>query len=69
MDFSSLSAINGQENVDFRFIFDSGSKTGSTNHSIRFDNLEVSAIPEPSTLLLVGLIGLLTLVFRRRVIK
>ncbi|MCC5844539.1 MAG: PEP-CTERM sorting domain-containing protein [Verrucomicrobia bacterium] len=69
LDFSSLSAINGLENVDFRFVFASGSKTGSTNHAIRLDNLEVSAIPEPSTLVLIGMFGLATLALRRRIGK
>lgn len=49
------SAINNQNDVQFRITDFTG---GSSSGTFRLDNLEVSAIPEPGTILLTGL-GLL----------
>ncbi|MCH8525526.1 MAG: PEP-CTERM sorting domain-containing protein [Kiritimatiellae bacterium] len=50
--------------VEFRFF---GYREGNTTAAMRFDNIQVTAIPEPSTLALLGLAGLAGLVgFKRR---
>jgi hypothetical protein len=60
-DFGSL-ALTDTDTVEVRF---HGFSTG-TGNSFRLDNVSVTAIPEPSTLLLVGAGLLGVLMFRRR---
>jgi hypothetical protein len=62
-DFSELNAFNGLT-TGAGYTFDAGSLTGSTNvGSISFS---VTAVPEPSSVALVGLIGLGVVVRRFR---
>ena len=52
LDLSALDAIEGQSDVQLRFIFD----TVPSSTSFRVDNIEFSAtIPEPATALLISL--------------
>ena len=63
-DISSISAIENQASVQFRLSnFSGGSGTGA----YRQDNLQISAIPEPATLILFGFGSLTALVVRRAV--
>lgn len=61
-DISSISAIENQASVQFRLSnFTGGSSTGT----YRQDNLQIAAIPEPATLVLLGFGGLTAMVIRR----
>jgi PEP-CTERM putative exosortase interaction domain len=66
VDFSSIAAIEGQSNVSLRFVFSNGGTDPTTNQNIRLDNLLFSAVPEPSTLALVGVLGIAGMVRRKR---
>ena len=61
-DLSAISAIEDQSSVYFRIVLDGATATTGNN---RFDNLTVTAVPEP-TVALLGAFGLLGLVRRRR---
>lgn len=64
IDLSSLAAIEGQSSVQLRFLFaDTANSVDPT--SLRIDNLVLTAVPEPSSILL-GAAGLLGLAGRRR---
>jgi hypothetical protein len=56
-DLSAISAINNQSAVQFRL---SGFSGGSGSGTYRTDNLQLSTIPEPAVM---GLIGLVSLAF------
>lgn len=62
IDFSSVTALNNAATVTLRYTL-----SGATNSAgnTRIDNLQVNAVPEPSTTLL-GAIGALALLRRRR---
>ena len=61
-DLSSISALDGASNAWFRLTFDGATSSSGNN---RIDNLQIHAIPEPATLLLLGT-GSLLLLKRRR---
>jgi hypothetical protein len=62
-DFSTITAINDQATVGFRF-------TATASHkdiSLNFDNFQINAVPEPSQVIaLAGGLGLLGIVEWRR---
>jgi hypothetical protein len=63
-DISAVSAIENQASVQFRLSnFSGGSSTGT----YRQDNLQITAIPEPATLALLGFGSLTAMVIRRTV--
>ena len=66
VDFSSISAIEGQSNVSLRFVFSNGTENSTTNQNIRLDNLLFNAVPEPSAFALIGVFGFATLARRKR---
>jgi len=64
-NLSSVSALNNNPNVVFRLVGVDASNTAAG--TMKIDNFNIDAIPEPSTMLLVGagLVGLLALRRRR----
>jgi len=66
VNFSSISQINNQANVQLRFTFQDGSTpSADVTQNIRIDNLLFTAVPEPTSVALLGL-GALALGARRR---
>jgi hypothetical protein len=65
MSLAGLDAIEGQRYVELQFTFNGGEKTTAQAQNVRLDNLQFSAVPEPSALvLLMPLAG--TIFLRRR---
>lgn len=62
-DLTAVTAINGDSTVVFR-IYGLGATSGAG--TMRIDNLTIDAVPEPSTVLLVGMGVLGMLALRRR---
>jgi hypothetical protein len=60
-DLSSVSAIDNQSSVTLRLTFTGATDNGSTN----LDNIQVTAVPEPATVL-GGLLGVAGLCFHQR---
>ena len=67
-DLSGEQGVNNQENLWFRFTFASeGGGAASGGYAMRLDNVIVTAIPEPGTLVLLGIaLGFLVHFSRRR---
>ncbi len=68
IDISGLTALNGQEDVSFRFTYPSVTTPGN---NVRIDNVQftgnVAVIPEPNaTILIFGSLGALLVLRRRR---
>lgn len=51
---AGLDAIEGQGYVELQFIFNGGAKTVEQAQNVRLDNLQFTAVPEPSTLALLA---------------
>lgn len=70
LNFSSISALNDQSNVIIRgtFATQTGQSTPTSAGSTRFDNVQFNAvvIPEPGTIVMVGILGLAALIGLRR---
>ena len=64
-DLSSITAIENQSDVYFRVSDLNQEGTTRPDGSYRFDNLELTGVPEPATVLLLGL-GSLALLRRKR---
>ena len=64
-NLSSISAIENQSSVQFRL---SGFSGGSGSGTYRVDNLEVTGIPEPAAIGLIGMVGV-GLLFVRRIFR
>jgi len=63
VDFTSITAINNATSVTLRYTL-SGATTSAGNN--RIDNLQINAIPEPSSAMLLGAMGILGVLRRRR---
>ena len=70
VDFSSINnLIAGQDDVRIRMTFSGGSESASAGNN-RFDNLTLTAVPEPSTVALAAMgLGLAGFAARRRLRK
>lgn len=69
LDFSGVDAIENQSSVQLRFTFeDSGVAAGESpaNMNVRVDNLVITAVPEPGSVMLLGLAAVSAVVRRRR---
>ncbi|WAC19613.1 PEP-CTERM sorting domain-containing protein [Luteolibacter sp. SL250] len=64
MNLAALDAIEGQGYVELQFIFNGGEKTMEQPQNVRLDNLQFTAVPEPSALALLA--PLAGVVFLRR---
>ncbi len=62
VDFSSISVLNNSSDVKFRYTLDGATNAGGNN---TFDNFQISAVPEPTSLILVG-IACAPMLLRRR---
>jgi len=61
---SSISGITGQTSVEFRLYVWGSAGSGDTH---RYDDISLTVVPEPSSFLLMGLVGVAgVLVLRRR---
>ena len=63
-DFSTVTAVNNQSVVQVRLLFP---QAGDWNAVVAFDNVQINAtVPEPSTVLMLGIAGASLLIYRRR---
>ncbi|MCA9077449.1 MAG: PEP-CTERM sorting domain-containing protein [Planctomycetaceae bacterium] len=54
-DFSAINALDGASTAYFRFVLDGASNASGTAD---FDNIQLNAVPEPSSLAMLGLGGM-----------
>jgi len=66
MSLAGLDAIEGQSYVELQFNFNGGAKTMSQPQNVRVDNLQFTAVPEPSSLALLAPLAGATFLRRRK---
>lgn len=62
-DLSSVNTLDGDSSVFLRITFDGATSNAG---SVRIDNVQINAVPEPSGAAILGSIGMLGLLRRRR---